>query len=89
MNHRALPFADREFLSPYSYDATDTLRLIANQVSFNGLVNDAFHQIHQHGRTDVAIAICLLEVIAEIAEHTHNHDTRMTLLRHADMIQTR
>lgn len=79
--------AESEYPSSYRYDDTNTLRMIANRVSFDGLVDVAFHQIRQYGRTDVAITIRLLEAIAAIAEHTYNHDNRMTLLRHADMIR--
>ena len=55
--------AERDLLSSYSYDDTNTLRLIVDQVSFDGLVDDAFHQIRQYGRTDVAITIRLLEAL--------------------------
>lgn len=79
--------AQGNFPTSHSYDNTNTLRLIVNHVSFDGLVNDAFHQIRQYGRTDVAITIRLLESITMIAEHTQNDTDRLTLLRHADMVK--
>lgn len=79
--------AARDFPSPYCYDDNNNLRLVTNQVTFAGLVDDAFHQIRQYGRQDVAVTIRLLEVIATIAECTHNKKNRAALLRHANMIR--
>ncbi|MBW4592695.1 MAG: DUF2254 domain-containing protein [Brasilonema angustatum HA4187-MV1] len=79
--------AARDFPSPYCYDDNNNLRLVTNQVTFAGLVDDAFHQIRQYGRQDVAVTIRLLEVIATIAECTHNKKNRAPLLRHANMIR--
>lgn len=79
--------AARDFPSPYCYDDNNNLRLIANQVTFAELVDDAFHQIRQYGRQDVAVTIRLLEAIATIAEYAHNKKNRAALLRHANMIR--
>ena len=79
--------AERELPSPYIYDDANALRLIANPVTFAGLVDDAFHQIRQYGRSDVAVTIRLLEAIEVIAEHTYKNSHRMALLRHATMIE--
>ncbi len=79
--------AKTDFPSPYGYDDHHKLRMIIDQVTFAGLIDDAFHQIRQYGRTDVAVTIRSLEVIATIAEHTDNKENRAALLRHADMIR--
>jgi|SRR5579883_3432 len=79
--------AERDFPPSYHYDDQHNLRIILNQVTFAGLVDDAFHQIRQYGRSDAAITIRLLEVIAVIGQHTNNDSKRAVLLRHADMIQ--
>ena len=79
--------AERELPSPYIYDDNNDLRLIANPVTFAGLVDDAFHQIRQYGRSDAAVTIRLLEAIEVIAKHTFKETNRMALLRHADMIE--
>jgi hypothetical protein len=47
-------------------------------VTFAGLTDDAFNQIRQYGRSDVAITIRLLEAIEVIAEHTHNEQPHGT-----------
>ncbi len=79
--------AAKDFPSPYCYDDDQNLRLITNQVTFAGLVDDAFHQIRQYGRQDVAVTIRLLEAIATIAKYTDNKKNRVALLRHANMIR--
>lgn len=79
--------AQRDFPSPYGYDRDKNLCLIADQVTFSGIVDDAFHQIRQYGRSDVAVTIRLLEAIAVIAEHAHSKKNRASLLRHACMIE--
>ncbi len=61
--------------------------MIADPVTFAELTDAAFNQIRQYGRSDVAVTIRLLKVIARIARHTRNSKDRTTLLRHAGMIE--
>lgn len=77
--------AQREFPSPYRYDDKHELRVIAESVTFEGLVDAAFNQIRQYGQQDVAVTIRLLEAIATLASYTHNQKDRAVLLRHAAM----
>ncbi|WGV23449.1 DUF2254 domain-containing protein [Halotia branconii] len=77
----------REFPSPHRYDDDNKLRIIAEPVTFAGMVNDAFNQIRQYGRSDAAVTIRLLEAITIIANYTHNPQDRENLRRHADMIK--
>ncbi|MFZ1748437.1 MAG: DUF2254 domain-containing protein, partial [Nitrospirales bacterium] len=56
----------REIPSPFRYDHEGVLRIIAPPVTFEGVLNAAFHQIRQHGRGNVAIIICLLEGLERI-----------------------
>jgi uncharacterized membrane protein len=62
------------------------LRVIAHPVTFANLIDDAFNQIRQYGRSDVAVTIRLLEAIAVIASQTKNKKDRAVLLRHANTI---
>ncbi|MER3494260.1 MAG: DUF2254 domain-containing protein [Mastigocladus sp. ERB_26_2] len=78
--------AEREFPSPYRYDKQNQLRVIANPVEFGGIVDDAFNQIRQYSKPDVAVQIRMLEAIARIAKHTYNKNNRAALRHHADMI---
>ncbi len=78
--------AQRDFPSPYRYDDEHNLRVIALGVTFEGLVDSAFNQIRQYGKSDVAVTIRLLEAIARIAPYTRNSKQREALRRHAEMI---
>ncbi|MGL5876974.1 MAG: DUF2254 domain-containing protein, partial [Xenococcaceae cyanobacterium] len=79
--------AQRDFPSPYRYDDQGNLRVIAKRVTFAGLVNTAFNQIRQYGKSDVAVTIRLLEAIATVAHYTPTRKERATLLRHTEMIR--
>jgi uncharacterized membrane protein len=79
--------AQRDFPSPYRYDDRKNLRVIAERVTFAGLMDTAFNQIRQYGKSDVAVTIRLLEAIATIARYTSTKKEREILLRHAEMIK--
>ncbi|HEY9769037.1 MAG TPA: DUF2254 domain-containing protein [Coleofasciculaceae cyanobacterium] len=79
--------AQRNFPSPYRYDDHKNLRVIVERVTFTGLINTAFNQIRQYGKSDVAVTIRLLEAIATVARFTSTPQERKILLRHAEMIR--
>ena len=70
----------------YRFDDSDTLRVILKPVTFESLVNAAFDQIRQYGRTDVAVTIRLLEALETIGRQTYNEKQKQPLLRQAQMI---
>ncbi|MBD0390195.1 MAG: DUF2254 domain-containing protein [Nostoc sp. C3-bin3] len=76
----------RDFPSPYRYDNNNKLRFIAEGVDFRGLVDRAFNQIRQYGKSDAGVIIRLLEAIATIATYTNNSKYQASLRHHADMI---
>ncbi|NJO51038.1 MAG: DUF2254 domain-containing protein [Leptolyngbyaceae cyanobacterium RM2_2_4] len=76
-----------EFPSAYRYDDDHNLRIITNPVKFTGLIDSAFNQIRQYGRSDSAVTIRLIEAIAAIASHTDSPPSRKALLRQATMIE--
>lgn len=73
--------------SAYLFDPAGTLRLIIDPITFEMLVNAAFDQIRQYGRTDVAVTLRLLETLQTIGEQTHLEKERQALHRQADMIE--
>jgi uncharacterized membrane protein len=79
--------AQRTIPSGYFYDAEGHLRVIRDVVTFEGIVNAAFDQIRQHGKSDVAVTIRLLEVIAIIVARTQTAAQRRALIRQAEMIK--
>lgn len=78
--------AQRSIPSPYRHDENDILRVVARVVTFAGVVDSAFNQIRQYGRSSAAVTIRLLEAITRIAECTRRPSDRKALLSQARMI---
>jgi uncharacterized membrane protein len=78
--------AQRDMPSPYRHDSQDQLRLITPVFTFPDVTDAALNQIRQYGRASTAVAIRLLETIAEVARSVHRPEDRTALLRHARMI---
>ena len=73
---------------PYAlrFDPHGQLRLVAPGPSFAGIVDTAFNQIRQSARSNPAVAIRMLDAIAQIAGHVKHLPDAACLQRHADMI---
>jgi uncharacterized membrane protein len=56
-------------------------------VTFAKLTDDAFNQIRQYSKPDVAVRIRMLEALAVIATRTRNKKDRAALLHHANAIE--
>src|SRR5690606_18751867 len=78
--------AARDMPSPYWHDRHDKLRLIERPERYGELVDSAFNQIRQYGRSSAAVTIRLLDTIVVIAGFVCRAEDRATLLRHAEMI---
>jgi uncharacterized membrane protein len=78
--------AQREFPSSYRYDATHNLRIIAQPVTFERLVDQAFNPIRQYAQSDSAVTIRLLIAITRIAEANRYATYQSVLRHHAEMI---
>jgi uncharacterized membrane protein len=78
--------AERAFPSGYRYDDNGNLRVIARALTFSELVDAAFDQIRQYGRSTVEVNIRLLDGIATIARRTQRKSDRDALMRQALMI---
>ncbi|RRQ24079.1 DUF2254 domain-containing protein [Guyparkeria sp. SCN-R1] len=79
--------ATREMPSPYRHDSEGTLRVIAPSPSFPTMLDAAFDQIRQHGRTNVAVSIRLMETLVLITAFAHRPADRAAILQHAEMIR--
>ncbi|MBN1965219.1 MAG: DUF2254 domain-containing protein [Anaerolineae bacterium] len=79
--------AERNLPAPYRYDEANRLRLVIDVVTMSGIVDAAFNQIRQYGRSSVGVTIRLLETIAVIAAHTHHRELRDALREQATMIK--
>jgi uncharacterized membrane protein len=78
--------ARRDMPSPYRFDEQGRLRLVAPGVTFAGIVDTAFNQIRQSARSNPAVAMRMLDAIAQIACHVPGAPAAACLQRHADMI---
>ncbi|MUG96676.1 DUF2254 domain-containing protein [Scytonema sp. UIC 10036] len=76
----------RDFPSRYRYDKDNNLRVIVESITFEELVESAFNEIRQYGRSDTAVTIRLIEALAAIAAYTDNSKYQTVLQRHASMI---
>ena len=78
--------ASRDLPSPYRYDQSHTLRVIAAPVKFETLVDTAFNQIRQYGSADTMVTGRLLAAIAAIAPFTRHFKQRYILQQHLESI---
>jgi uncharacterized membrane protein len=78
--------ARRDMPSPHRFDPHGRLRLVAPGSTFAGIVDTAFNQIRQSARSNPAVAIRMLDVIAQIAVHVQSSHDASCLQRHAGMI---
>lgn len=78
--------AQREIPSAYRYGDDHTLRVITVPITFECLVDRAFNQIRQYGKSDLVVIVRLLEGILSTAKCTTSSSQRAALHRHANMI---
>lgn len=71
---------------PYRYNEEGKLRVVANPVTFAGLLDTAFNQIRQNAATSPAVLIHMLEVIEQVMECTVQPDRKAELIRHARLV---
>ncbi|HET9066153.1 MAG TPA: DUF2254 domain-containing protein [Gemmatimonadales bacterium] len=78
--------ATRPMPSGVHLGGTREVRLVMPVSDFEGVADAAFNQIRQYARTDVAVTLRLLEVIAQVAAVADRSGDRDTLRHHADRI---
>ena len=78
--------ARRDIPSPQRFDPHGRLRLVAPGSSFAGILDLAFNQIRQSARSNPAVAIRILDAIAQIAGQVQSAQDAACLQRHAGMI---
>lgn len=79
--------AGRAFPSPYLLDGGGTPRVIVKPATYAGVLNAAFDQIRQHGRSSAAVTIRLLETLTVVAGHARDPEQRQAVLRQAAMVE--
>lgn len=76
----------KKFPSGYRYAEDGKLRVITKPSTFKGLMDAAFNQIRQYGKSNPDVMIRLMDTFREIAEVVTTEDQRKLLLRHAEMV---
>lgn len=79
--------AGRSIPSAFRYDKNNNLRVLAKPKTFDDLLNSAFNQIRQYGRTSVSVTIRLLESLIVIASNTDRDSDKKSIRQHAEMIK--
>jgi uncharacterized membrane protein len=83
----ALSFlAGRKLASPLCRGADGRVCVITDPYTYEGILDAAFNQLRQHARTNEAVAIRLLDMIAVLAESELPAPYRAALARHAQLI---
>jgi uncharacterized membrane protein len=78
--------AQREMPSPYRHDGQDQLRVIVPAFTFPAILDVAFDQIRQYGRSSAAVTLRLLETIAVVAGFAQRPEDVAALQRQAGMV---
>ena len=79
-------FARRDLPSPVRVDDAGTPRIVVeSRVTFAGMVDAAFNQIRQYGRSSVSVTVRILETIARVMPCAPGEEERAALLRQAEM----
>lgn len=78
--------AQRKFPSKYRHDENGQLRVIADILTYEGVMNAAFNQIRQYGSGTPSVLIRLLESLQAILKFTQIEEQRLAIKKHAQMV---
>lgn len=77
--------AQVKFPSKYRVDEKNQLRIIADTLDFEGVLNAAFNQIRQFSAGSTAVIIRLMEVLIIIHELVAKESYKKAVIKHAEM----
>lgn len=75
-----------KFPSKYLLDKDGQLRVIADVLSFEGILNAAFNQIRQYAKRSPSVVIRLMEALTTIDKIAKNPSHKEALRKHATMV---
>ncbi|MBU2018298.1 MAG: DUF2254 domain-containing protein [Bacteroidetes bacterium] len=78
--------AQVDFPSKYRFDDDQNLRVIADSLDFEGVLNAAFNQIRQFSGGSTAVIIRLMEAMETINGFVKNEKHKKHVIKHAQMI---
>jgi uncharacterized membrane protein len=79
--------AQAKFPSKYRLDEGGRIRIIADILTFEGILNAAFNQIRQFSGGSPAVIIRMMEALTTISEFT-NDTHKKAVVKHAEMVMT-
>lgn len=78
--------AEAKFPSKYRFDEGGNLRVIADTLDFEGILDTAFNQIRQFSDDSPAVIIKMMEALTTIYEFTSKESHKKAVIRHAEMV---
>lgn len=78
--------AQVKFPSRYRFDESGNLRVIADALDFEGVLDAAFNQIRQCSGGSAAVIIRLMEGLTTIADFTSKKKHKEAVIKHAEMV---
>jgi uncharacterized membrane protein len=80
--------ARAKFPSKYRFDKDGKLRIMADVLEFEGVLDAAFNQIRQFSVGNAAVIIKLMESLITILSFTKNEVDKKAVIKHAEMVLT-
>ncbi|MGC9352758.1 MAG: DUF2254 domain-containing protein [Mariniphaga sp.] len=78
--------ATAKFPSKFRFDKEKNLRIIANTLDFEGILDAAFNQIRQFSEGSTAVIIRLMEALITINKFAKKESYRQAVVKHANMV---
>ena len=78
--------ASAKFPSKYRYSEDGELKVIADVLEFEGLLDTAFNQIRQYSANNIAVSIRLMEALITIYDFTRKSSHKKAVVKHAEMV---
>lgn len=78
--------AQTKFPSKYRFDKKENLRIIADTLDFNGVLDAAFNQIRQMSGGNTAVIIRLMEALTTIHGFIKKERYKKQVIKHAEMV---
>lgn len=78
--------AQAKFPSKYRFDSEGNLKIIADILKFEGVLDAAFNQIRQFSRGSTAVIIRLMEALVTIYKFTSKESHKKAVIKHAEMV---
>jgi uncharacterized membrane protein len=78
--------ANARYPSKYRFDNDKNLRIIADNLSFDGMLDAAFNQIRQFSKNSPAVVIRLMDALVTINKFVKIEDRKKAIEKHARMV---